>query len=108
MKRLLRKPWKIIKKDNTELMVFTNHHWKEIEYGIPEWNKDDENPETEPYFTYYGERYFMSEFIRIGEGSLFGKFGIEIHGYTNDSAFSGVCVHYHSTEELVKVFAFIG
>jgi hypothetical protein len=77
-------------------------------YGISEWNENNENPCEEPYFVYYGKRYFMSEFTTLGFGSPFANLGVEIHGYTNDSFFSGILVQYHPTEELVKVYTFIG
>ena len=43
----------------TEVKIYTNHHWREIQYDVPGWVEDGS---LESYFVYRGERYWMSEF----------------------------------------------
>lgn len=99
----MRKPCKTIKAGNEEIHIFGNHHWKEIEYAIPEWGTEEE-----PYFTYLGYTYFLSEFMRVDKNNPFYKLGgINFHGYHSDSFFSGILIHYSDCDEAVQVYTYI-
>lgn len=104
----MRKPFKTIKTDNGEISLYGNHHWKELWYAVPEWNKDKTNPEMEACFNYLGERYFLSEFMRVDANSPFYELGgITFHGYHSDSFFSGILIHYSDCDEAVQVYTYI-
>jgi len=106
----MRKPCKTIKKENGIMYLYGNHHWKEIEYKIPEWNEDDENSDYEACFKYLGRTYFLSEFMRIDPKDTynpFNNFGIDIHGYLSDSFFSGILIQYSDCGDSVKAYTYI-
>jgi len=104
----MRKPFKIVKRDNGEIHLFGNHHWKKLDYKIPDWNKEEENPGFESCFNYLGRTYFLSEFMRVDSFSPFYKLGgIDFHEYLNDSFFSGILVHYSNCGDGIKVYTYI-
>lgn len=106
----MRKPCETLEQENGTMYLYGNHHWKEIEYKIPEWNEDDENPDYEACFTYLGYTYFLSEFMRVDKQDKHNPFNdlrLDIHGYLSDSFFSGVLVHYSDCGDAIKVYTYI-
>ena len=107
------KPFKVIKSEDLSSVcnVYGNNHYKELDYAIPEWNKDDKDPEWENYFTYRGEIYFLSQFMRIDKKSpfyLLDKDGNQVFdGYHGDSFFSGILIKYSDCGDAVKAYTYI-
>ena len=83
------------------MKVITNHHWREIEYKIPEWNEEDEEPEFEACFEYKGDTYFLSEFIRLNGNLELGTLLDEWEGIQHDTAFSGTLVKLHEDGDAI-------
>ena len=101
----MRKPYKIIEQENGSISLIGNHHWKEIEYQVPEWNEDEDNPDVEACFKYLGRTYFLSEFMRVNDFDFFK--GLGFHGHLSDSFFSGVLIKYSHCNEAVQVSTYI-
>ncbi len=111
---MLKKPFKTIKStlsDDSKIYVYGNNHWKELQLYLPEWNKDDVDPNYEDCFLYKCELYFPSQFMRIDERSpfyLLDKDGNTLFdGYHNDSFFSGILVKYSECGSMIKVYTYI-
>ena len=83
-----------------EVTIITNHIYREIEYGVPEWRMDETEAELEPFFRYKGNQYFFSEIERPTSHP------VEFNGWdawVPDSYFSGIIVKFSEDGESVKV-----
>jgi len=104
----MRKHFKAIERENGTIYLYGNHHWKEIIYEVPEWTKEEQNPDVEACFYYLGERYFISEFMPVKKGSPFYNLGdIGFTGYKSDSFFSGVLMTFHEYGDAVQAYTYI-
>ena len=74
--------------------IISNYHWRETDYAIPEWGKEEEE-----CFTYRGEQYFLSEFVRTAFPHA-PAWIREWQGYHGDSFFSGILVRYQSDDHM--------
>ena len=75
------------------MKIITNNHWREIEY------KDNEDSgELESCFTYQGQTWFLSEFLRFTPPSETGY-----HGYHGLNAFAALYVKLSDDGDAVKV-----
>lgn len=80
---------------------------KEIEYKVPDWNEDDENPDMEEFFSYNESDYFLSEFM-----SLHNKIHMPnpperfkgFDGYMSCSFFDGYLVKIIESGDAVKLY----
>ena len=73
--------------------LITNNHWREVEY------KDNEDSgELESCFTYQGETWFLSEFLRFTPPN-----GTGYDGYCGLSAFTALYVKISDDGDAVKV-----
>jgi len=114
---MLRKPWKTVEQNNGTLSIFGNHHWIELEYGIPEWEADaarreEREANLEDYFVYKGIKYFISEFMSVHNrfhNPNPPEWMKEFDGYMNDSFFSGVVIKMGDGDNqgYVKAYTFI-
>jgi hypothetical protein len=106
-----RKPWKIVKlNENNTIDIYGNNHDIELQYDIPEWNKDDEDPYLEQCFKYHGHTYFLSEFMNIHNkvyNPCPSKWMLEFNGILNDSYFSGILIKLSEDGETVRAYTFI-
>jgi hypothetical protein len=106
-----RKPYKTITdpESNSEIRIFGNHHFIEIEYQIPEWNEENEDQENsyEECFKYKGDYYFLSEFMNI-HNKVYNpnpaEWMKEFSGIKGDSYFSGLLIKLNETGEAVQVY----
>ena len=71
--------------------IISNYHWRETDYAIPEWGKEEEE-----CFCYRGEVYFLSEFVRTSFPHA-PAWIREWDGYQGDSFFSGILVRYQKS-----------
>ena len=93
------KPYIAIVKEDTEIHIIGNHHWKEVKYDHS-MNKD-----AEPYIDYQGNKFYLSEFIRVNKGDTFYEHGF--HGYTADSLWNGHLIKFCNTAEAVQIYQYI-
>lgn len=112
-----RKPCMTIERDNGTISIYGNHHWIEMDWDIPEWEKesakrDEREPDMEQCFRYKGVKYFLSEFMAVhnhvhnpNPPEWLKKFD----GYMNDSFFSGVLIKLGTdeNEDCVRAYTFI-
>lgn len=115
-----RKPWKVITQDNGEIQIFGNHHWIELEMGIPDWidkeelenlSEEEKWQKEEKYFNYKNRKYFLSEIMNIHNKVYFPnppKWMEEFDGYCNDCYFSGILIKLDNSGDAVKVYEYIG
>ena len=103
---MLKKPWKVIEQDNGVIKIYGNNQWRELEYDIPEWN---EGGETEAYFNYKGNKYFLSEFMNI-HNKIYNpnppEWMLEFDGYLNESYFSGILIKLSNDGDAVKMYTY--
>ena len=71
-----------------KVTVIGNGHLIDLEYGVPDWADNDDD--AEEYFTYRGEKYWLSEFMRVQQSAP--SWMHKYHGYRSDSFFSGILV----------------
>jgi len=75
------------------LEIISNYHWRETDYAIPEWGDAEEE-----CFTYRGELYFLSEFMRTSFPNA-PAWIMDWQGYHGDSFFSGILVRFGGYDE---------
>lgn len=72
--------------------VISNYHWRETDYAKPDWSEEEEE-----CFSYRGEVYFLSEFVRVHANPWVVNPPAWLcawDGYHGDSFFSGILVRY--------------
>lgn len=103
---MLKKPYKII----NEVKIFGNNQWREMEYGIPEWKEKEEEFEEELFFTYKGNKYFLSEIIAV-HNEFYNPhppdWMSEFDGFMPESYFNGILIKLSDDMEKVKVYTYI-
>jgi hypothetical protein len=109
---MLKKAWKtVIDSEKTgEINIYGNHKWIELEYQIPEWNEDKEDPDFEQCFKYKEQIYFLSEFMNIHNKFYQPnppEWMKEFDGYKSDSYFSGLLIKISEDGEAVKIYTYI-
>jgi len=77
--------------------VITNGHWRNTQYGHPDWVDETDENAIEEYITYRGEVYWLSEFMRTSFPNA-PEWIREWDGYMGDSFFSGIVVRYGNWE----------
>ena len=102
----MRKPYKVINEgDSSEVTIYGNNHWRELEYSVPEWGVEEEAS-----FRFKGNTYFLSEFLNI-HNEVYNPnppdWMKEFNGHLSDSYFSGVLVKLSDCGEAVKVYWYI-
>ena len=78
------------------VIVVGNGHVRDLEYAVPDWADGDDENAAEECFTYRGDVYFLSEFLRIDKNAP--DWLQQFDGYSSDSFFSGVVVKYPADE----------
>ena len=79
--------------------VIGNGHVRDLAYAVPDWADSDDGADGEAIegcFTYKGNVYFLSEFLRIDKNAP--SWLRQFDGYLSDSFFSGVVVKYPADE----------
>ena len=96
---------KVIEKENGKVEFIGNGHWKEIEYGYPDWDKE----ELHPYFKYRDSKWWLDEIISTrtlsnnDEDHIFSDFD----GYMNTSYWDGIVIKMHEFGDAVQVYRYI-
>lgn len=95
---------KVIQLENGSITIKGNDHWLELDYQIPEWNEDDEDPEMEACFQYRGNTYFLSEFMKIEKNS--SDWMQDFDGHHGESYFSGILIKLAGSGDAVQVYSY--
>ena len=94
----MRREIKIPGKDGTCTLMGGRKY--DLEYHKPDWSDEEEES-----FVYRGHRYYISEFLRVPDGSFLAN--EKMDGYSNDSYFSGIAIRLDPHGEFVQAYTFI-
>ena len=114
---MLRKPWKVIARDNGKVEIYGNGHVRELidYYDLTpkeilqfDWIEDPDYGYT--FFRYKGETYCTADFMRIEKYAP--EWMKEFDGQHGDSYFSGILVKWAEIEDSygdmgLKVYTYI-
>lgn len=96
--------------------IITNNQWRNFLYGyeIPEtvlhsdFDYLSEDDATDGFIKYRGNYYHLSEFTMLPKTKpIPGECHCDWHGYSSDSAFSGVLVRISDDGEQYQIATFI-
>jgi len=82
-------------------VVWGNGHEIETFYSQPEWSEEEELA-----FSYRGQTYYLSEFMRIDRHAP--AWMREYDGYHGDSFFSGILVRFCGDADYVQAYTYCG
>jgi len=100
------KLWKTIDQENSTIKIYGDDEYIEIDYKIPEWEKDkpEDEQEFEACFEHEGNTYFLSEIMRVEKNAP--EWMQEFSGYSSQTYFSGIMVKMSDCGDGVKVYTY--
>jgi hypothetical protein len=86
----------------TQVVLTSNCKWAELDYKIPEWNEEDNEPDFVPCFNSGGHVYFLDEFMRLSNNCH--EWEKEFDGVLRTSYFTGIYIKLNKSCDGVQIW----
>lgn len=94
---------KIINTENGNQVVLTsNCNFYELDYQIPDWNKDDAEPDFVPCFKSGGHVCFLDEFMILSNNC--SEWEKDFDGVLRTSYFTGIYIKLNKSCDAVQIW----